>query len=52
MIAFDSGYSNTVTGGTNSVTIRKVVAVWNNPSSQIPTPTAAQQTRRYVVSWE
>ena len=52
-IAFDGGYSNSVTGGTNNVpNIRKVVAVWNDPSTQNPTPTASQQTRRYVVSWE
>ena len=53
-IAFDSGYSNTITvAGTNGLTVRKVVAVWNDPSTQTnPVPTAAQQTRRYVVSWE
>jgi len=53
-IAFDADYDNSVTvAGTNSVTVRKKVAVWNAPSTQTnPVPTAAQQTRRYVVSWE
>jgi prepilin-type N-terminal cleavage/methylation domain-containing protein len=53
-IAFDAGYSNTITvAGTNNLTVRKVVAVWNDPSTQTnPIPTASQQARRYVVSWE
>lgn len=51
-IALDTDYDNTVTGaGTNSQTLRKKVAVWNDPSTQTGTP-ANQRTRRYVTSWE
>jgi prepilin-type N-terminal cleavage/methylation domain-containing protein len=45
-IALDTDYNNEVTAGTNSTTITKKVAVWNNP-----TGTASEKTRRYVTSW-
>lgn len=48
----DYGWNNELTSvGTNSQTIRKKVAVWNNPTTQSNTP-ANQRTRRYVTSWE
>ncbi len=56
MISFDDNYDNSLTSvGTNGSggTIRKKVAVWNDPATQTnPVPTASQKTRRYVVSWE
>jgi prepilin-type N-terminal cleavage/methylation domain-containing protein len=54
-IMFDDNYDNTLIGvGTNGTggTIRKKVAVWNDPSTQTNNPTPAQQKRRYVTSWE
>jgi prepilin-type N-terminal cleavage/methylation domain-containing protein len=51
MIWFDGNYDNDVKGGTNSVSIRKKVAVWNDPSTQ-SNSTSAQKPRRYVTSWE
>jgi len=50
-IVMDLGYDNSVTAGTNSQTLQKKVAVWNNPSTHT-NRTAAQKTRSYVTSWE
>ncbi len=51
-IVYDENYDNSVTAGTNGKTIRKKVGVWNVPSSQTPVPSASQQKRRYVTSWD
>lgn len=50
-IIMDATYDNTITAGTNGVSLRKKVAVWNDPTTQTGT-TASQKSRRYVTSWE
>ena len=53
MVAMDVNYDNTLIGvGTNGSTpsLRKTVAVWNDPTTQ-SNSTSAQKVRRYVTSW-
>ena len=50
-LAVDSDYDNQVTGGTNGETLRKTVAVWNDPAIHTPSATAAEKKTRYVTSW-
>lgn len=51
-ISLDYDYDNQLTGvGTNNTNVTKKVAVWNVPAKQ-SNSTAAQQSRRYVTSWE
>jgi len=51
-ITVDDNYNNEVTSaGTNALTLRKKVAVWNDPGS-VNGVSAAQKTRRYVTSWD
>lgn len=50
-IVYDGDYDNQVTAGTNNETVRKKVAVWNDPSQQTGA-SAAQKKRRGVSSWD
>lgn len=50
-IALDGNYDNTLTAGTNSQSLRKRVAVWNNPQDHT-NASDGQRARRYVTSWE
>lgn len=56
-IKVDDDYNNEVTAAgwstVGTVTLRRKVAVWNNPGASVPNePNAAKQKRRYVTSWE
>jgi prepilin-type N-terminal cleavage/methylation domain-containing protein len=51
-IALDHSYDNSISGGTNSQTLRKKVGVWNVPSTHLPTPSPTAQTKRYATSWD
>lgn len=46
-IAMDGDYNNEITAGTNNITLRKRVAVWNTP-----TGSTSEKNRRYVTSWD
>lgn len=54
-IATATNNSATITAGTNQVTLRKLVAVWNDPATH-PKPffsdTPRKNAHRYVTSWE
>jgi prepilin-type N-terminal cleavage/methylation domain-containing protein len=46
-IALDYNYDNTITAGTNNMTLRKKVGVWS-----VPPGSSSEKTRRYVTSWD
>ncbi len=51
-VALDYNYDNSLsTVGTNNTSVRKKVAVWNDPSTHT-NATTGQKGRRYVNSWE
>ena len=51
-IALDHSYDNSISGGTNSQTLRKKVGVWNVPSTHSDSPSTGAQTKRYATSWD
>lgn len=53
-IAIATGTNTSVIAGTNSVTIRKKVAAWNDPNQHTDTSwfSPPKKGRRYVTSWE